>query len=50
MAVEGGVSEIAWWGQSLLIRDDEPFWDSVLTVTKGIRTDAAGYCSRRISP
>lgn len=44
MAVEGGVSEIAWWGQSLLIEEDAAFWESVLAVTQGVTSDADAYC------
>jgi hypothetical protein len=44
LAVEGGVSEIAWWGQSLLIEEDAAFWESVLAVTQGITIDADAYC------
>jgi hypothetical protein len=44
LAAEGGASEIAWWGQSLLIEDDAAFWQSVLNVSEGISGDAEEYC------
>jgi hypothetical protein len=45
LAVEGGASEIAWWGGSFLLEEDAEFWNSILAVTKGITADAEDYCN-----
>jgi hypothetical protein len=45
LAIAGGVSEIAWWGESLLIKEDAAFWQSVLTVTQSITQDSEAYCA-----
>ncbi len=50
LAVEGGVSKLALWGQSFLLSEDEAFWESVLAVSHSITTDEADYCEQRPIP
>ncbi len=50
LTIEGGASQFAWWGQSALISEDQPFWDSVLATTKAITLDPVGYCKGRSLP
>ncbi len=42
---QGGGSVIAWWGPSLLVEDDEVFWNQILEVSQHITSEPAEYCA-----
>jgi len=50
LAVEGGATKLALWGQSFLLSEDKTFWESVLEVSRQITTDGASYCDGRPIP